>query len=151
VGRLNGSRGRLPIEDAVSAGGVVWRRGGEGIEVVLCGRRDGLRVLPKGTPDPGETIEETALREVREETGLEVALGGSLGTIEYWFTSGGVRYHKQVHHWLMEPTGGDVANHDHEFDIVEWLPFDQALADLTYENERKVLRRAAEALGVSTA
>jgi 8-oxo-dGTP pyrophosphatase MutT (NUDIX family) len=148
---MNGSRRRLPIEDAVSAGGVVWRQGDQGVEVVLCGRTDGLRVLPKGTPDAGESIEETALREVREETGLDVRLGPTLGTIEYWFTSGGVRYHKQVHHWLMEPIGGDVAHHDHEFEIVEWLPLDQALADLTYENERKVLRRAAEALGMATA
>ncbi|MEX0783564.1 MAG: NUDIX hydrolase [Dehalococcoidia bacterium] len=150
MGRLSGSRCR-PIEDAVSAGGVVWRRNGVGVEVVLCGRNDGLRVLPKGTPDAGEGLEETALREVREETGLEVALGDSLGTIEYWFTSGGTRYHKLVHHWLMEPIGGDVADHDHEFDFVEWLSFDQALADLSYENERKVLRRASEKLGMGAA
>ncbi len=147
MGRLNGGRRRLPIEDAVSAGGVVWRRASDGVEVVLCGRNDGLRVLPKGTPDDGEALQQTALREVREETGLEVALGESLGTIEYWFTSGGIRYHKQVHHWLMEPTGGDIDEHDHEFEVVEWLPFDQAVATLTYENERRVLRRAAEKLG----
>ncbi|MGH2610326.1 MAG: NUDIX hydrolase [Tepidiformaceae bacterium] len=147
MGRLNGGRRRLPIEDAVSAGGVVWRRASDGVEVVLCGRNDGLRVLPKGTPDDGEALQQTALREVREETGLEVALGESLGTIEYWFTSGGIRYHKQVHHWLMEPTGGNIDAHDHEFEVVEWLPFDQAVATLTYENERRVLRRAAEKLG----
>lgn len=151
MGRMNGRGRRLPIEDAVSAGGVVWRRSDHGVEVVLCGRNDGLRVLPKGTPDAGEAIQETALREVREETGLEVALGEPLGTIDYWFTSGGIRYHKQVHHWLMEPTGGDVANHDHEFDVVEWLSFEQAMADLTYENERKVLLRAAERLQVDAA
>ncbi len=146
MGRLNGRR-RLPIEDTVSAGGVVWRRGAGGVEVVLCGRNDGLRVLPKGTPDDGEALEATALREVREETGLQVALGESLGTIEYWFTSGRVRYHKQVQHWLMEPTGGDVDDHDHEFDVVEWLPLGLAMANVTYENERQVLRRAAERLG----
>jgi 8-oxo-dGTP pyrophosphatase MutT (NUDIX family) len=106
VGRVNGGRRRLPIEDTVSAGGVVWRRAPHAVEVVLCGRNDGLRVLPKGTPDDGEALEQTALREVQEETGLRVRLGEPLGTIEYWFTSGGVRYHKQVHHWLMEPTGG---------------------------------------------
>jgi 8-oxo-dGTP pyrophosphatase MutT (NUDIX family) len=145
---VTSGRRRLPIEDAVSAGGVVWRRGAAGVEVVLCGRNDGLRVLPKGTPDAGEAIEETALREVREETGLAVALGHSLGSIDYWFTSGGVRYHKVVHHWLMEPTGGDVANHDHEFDIVEWVPLSHANHALSYANEKRVLARAAERLGV---
>lgn len=140
----------FPIKDAVSAGGVVWRRDGNGeVEVVLCGRTaDKVWGLPKGTPDDGESIEETALREVREETGLQVKAGPELGAIEYWFTSGGVRYHKFVHHWLMEPIGGDVADHDHEFDAVEWVPLRDALRMLTYNNERKMLREAARKLGV---
>ena len=140
---------RLPIQDAVSGGGVVWRRQPSGVvEVVLCGRRsDRVWSLPKGTPDEGETIEQTAAREVREETGLEVQLGQSLGSIRYWFTAGGVRYHKQVHHWLMEPTGGDVANHDHEFDDVEWVPIDQARSMLTYRDEKRMLDEALRILG----
>lgn len=146
MGRVGAHR-RLPIEDAVSAGGVVWRRGDDGAtEVVLCGRRDGVWVLPKGTPDPGERIEETALREVEEETGLRVKLGESLGSITYWFTSGGTRFHKEVHHWLMEPVGGALDDHDHEFDFVEWVALEGSLARLTYENERRVVRRAAEKL-----
>jgi 8-oxo-dGTP pyrophosphatase MutT (NUDIX family) len=143
------SRG-YPIKDAVSAGGVVWRRSPAGeVEVVLCGRaKDKIWGLPKGTPDDGESIEETALREVREETGLEVIAGPELGSIEYWFTSGGVRYHKFVHHWLMEPIGGDVADHDHEFDAVEWVSLREALRMVSYNNERKMLREAARQLGV---
>lgn len=147
MGRVTNGRRRLPIEDTVSAGGVVWRRTPDGLEVVLCGRLDGLRVLPKGTPDAGESMEETALREVREETGLEVALGESLGVIEYWFISSGTRYHKQVHHWLMEPTGGSVGAHDHEFDLVEWVQFDEAFRVLSYGNEKRVLTWAAAKLG----
>ena len=147
MGRVVGGRRRLPIEDAVSAGGVVWRKSPDGVEVVLCGRLDGLRVLPKGTPDGSESLEQTALREVREETGLEVALGESLGSIEYWFTSGGVRYHKQVHHWLMDPTGGSVEAHDHEFDIVEWVHIHDAYRALSYGNEKRVLATAASVLG----
>lgn len=143
------TRRSLPVKDAVSAGGVVWRKGDKGIEVVICGRRAERHWgLPKGTPDPGETMEETALREVREETGLEVKAGEQLGSIEYWFTSGGVRYHKFVHHWLMEPIGGDVADHDHEYDDVEWMPLDEAYHLLSYDNERKILREAAQRLGV---
>ena len=140
---------RLPIQDAVSGGGVVWRRtGSDGIEVILCGRRvDGVWSLPKGTPDFGESIEQTAVREVREETGLEVRIGESLGSIRYWFTADGVRYHKQVHHWLMEPTGGDLADHDHEFDDVEWVPISEARRRLTYKDERGVLDGASRVLG----
>jgi 8-oxo-dGTP pyrophosphatase MutT (NUDIX family) len=139
----------LPVRDAVSAGGVVWRRSPEGgLEVVLCGRRnDDLWVLPKGTPDAGEALEETALREVREETGLLVQQGESLGSIEYWFVSGGARIRKRVHHWLMEPVGGDVSRHDHEFDVVLWLPVGEAERRLTYENERKIMARAVSLLG----
>lgn len=138
------------MRDAVSAGGVVWRRGASGgLEFVLCGRHaERLWVLPKGTPDPGEPLETTAVREVREETGLEVRPTLPLPTIEYWFVSQGVRYHKRVYHWLMEPVGGDIANHDHEFDEVRWVSPDEARRLLTYENERKVVQAAAEALGV---
>lgn len=139
---------RLPVQDAVSGGGVVWRRAPSGgIEVVLCGRRsDQVWSLPKGTPDGSETIEETATREVREETGLQVKLGPSLGSIRYWFTAGGVRYHKQVHHWLMEPVGGDVADHDHEFDDVEWVPITEARTMLTYRDEKRMLDEALKLL-----
>lgn len=140
---------RLPIQEAVSAGGVVWRRGaGERIEVVICGRRsDRIWGLPKGTPDANEPIEETALREVREETGLQVRLGDRLSSIEYWFTANGIRYHKRVHHWMMEPVGGDVSHHDHEFDEVRWLPAAEAYATLTYEGERNLIAEAARMLG----
>jgi 8-oxo-dGTP pyrophosphatase MutT (NUDIX family) len=141
-------RRRLPIEDAVSAGGVAWRRGEAGIEVALCGRMsDGSWVLPKGTPDGDETLEQTAVREVHEETGLEVKPGELLMTIDYWFTLNGIRYHKLVHHWLMEAVGGDVSDHDHEFDEVRWMPLAEAIERVAYDNQRVVLRDAARVLG----
>lgn len=141
------TRDKLPVEDAVSAGGVVWRRDASGhIEIVLCGRARAW-MLPKGTPDSGETMEQTALREVREETGLEVVLGEPLPTIEYWFTMHGVRYHKWVHHWLMEPIGGDLANHDHEFEEAAWLPISDAIRAVHYQNQREVVIEAARRLG----
>jgi 8-oxo-dGTP pyrophosphatase MutT (NUDIX family) len=140
---------RPPVEDAVSAGGVVWRRTSEGaVEVVVCGRNDDrLWCLPKGTPDANETIEQTAVREVEEETGLRVRPGKKLGTISYWFAANGKRFHKMVHHWLMEPVGGNISDHDQEFDTVEWVPIDVAHSMLKYENERRMVRKAAEALG----
>ena len=135
---------RLPVIDSVSAGGVVWRRDTDGaIEVVLGFQaRDGRWGLPKGTPDKGEPLEATALREVTEETGLEVALGEKVGVIDYWFSQDGRRYHKHVHHWLMTPSGGDFAHRDHEYDDVVWVPAGEALTRITFATERTILEKA---------
>ncbi len=131
-------------EPAVSAGGVVYRWGEHGIEVVLCGRRaDELWALPKGTPAPGETLAHTALREVEEETGLRVAIEETVGEIRYQFTdSEGRRFDKRVAHHLMRPVGGHLDRHDGEFDDVRWFPIEEALRLLRYPNERDILRRA---------
>ncbi len=135
---------KLPVEQVVSAGGVVYRRGQEGIEVVLCGRTsEGIWGLPKGTPDANETLEETAVREVNEETGLRVAIEAKIGAIEYWFAREGVRYHKFVHHYLMIPTDGSFEDHDLEYDRVDWFPLEEACKTLSYVNEANVVRKAA--------
>ncbi len=134
---------KLPLERAVSAGGVVYRRGQDGIEVVLCGRTaEGIWGLPKGTPDANESLEETAVREVGEETGLRVTIEAKIGTIEYWFARQGVRYHKFVHHYLMVATGGSLDDHDWEYDKVEWFPLEEACKALSYVNEVKMVRKA---------
>lgn len=144
--------GRLPVRDAVAAGGVVVR-GREGqLEVAIAGRAlDNTWVFPKGTPDAEETIAETALREVAEETGLAVRILAPIGTTDYWFASRGVRFHKVVHFFLMEATGGDVAAHDHEYDEVRWVGADEARRLLSYDNYRDVLQRALERYGQARA
>jgi len=135
--------GRLPVETAVSAGGVVYRRAPSGWEVVICGRdSDGVWGLPKGTPSPGESLEQTAVREVTEETGLEVRIVDKIGVVEYWFARDGVRYHKWVHHYLLEAAGGDTAAHDHEYDRVEWRPLGAALKTLSFKNEVDIVLKA---------
>ena len=98
--------------------------------------------LPKGTPDSGETLEETALRETREETGLEVEIVAPISGIRYFFVRGSTRFHKTVHFFLMRATGGSPDDHDAEFDEVRWLPLDEALALLTHATERSVVERA---------
>jgi 8-oxo-dGTP pyrophosphatase MutT (NUDIX family) len=131
------------VEKAVSAGGIVCRAGAEGLEIVICGRdSDGVWGLPKGTPNPGETLEETAVREVGEETGLEVTVLDKLGSMEYWFSRDGVRYHKWVHHYVMAATGGDTSLHDHEYDRVEWRPVEDAMKTLTFKNEIEMVAKA---------
>ena len=102
--------------------------------------------LPKGTPNPGETIEETALREVEEETGLKVRILAPLPSIEYEFVQDGTRIHKTVHYFLMEPTAGDLARHDHEFERVRWVPFEEAGSLLSFPTERELVATAAERL-----
>ena len=143
------------VRDAVAAGGVVIREGDRGPEVVIAGR-EGMWVLPKGTPDRDERIEDTATREVREETGLDVRIVRSLGTIEYWFASAAgagapghrarqrevTRVHKVVHFFLMEPVGGDTSRHDHEYDEVRWVTVEDARRLLSFDTYREMLERA---------
>ena len=140
---------RLTIEDLVSAGGIVYRPGDGEPEVVLCGRPSkNLWALPKGTPENTETLEETARREVTEETGLLVQIERKVGEIEYWFTRAevGKRFHKRVHHYLMQPVGGNTADHDHEYDEVRWFPASEAARRLTFPDEAEMLRRAVALL-----
>lgn len=134
---------RMPIKDVVSAGGVVGRLTGEGVEVVVCGRtKEAIWGLPKGTPEAQESLEETAVREVQEETGLKVAIVDKVGDITYWFVRDGIRYHKTVCYYLMRPLGGKLEAHDWEYDRVEWLPVEAALRVLTFENDREIVRKA---------
>jgi 8-oxo-dGTP pyrophosphatase MutT (NUDIX family) len=142
------TRARRPsrVRNATAAGGVVFRRSGDELEVVLTGRAsDQTWVFPKGTPDDGETTEETALREVREETGLDVEILRPIGTTEYWFAVPGERVHKLVHFFLMRAIGGDVSRHDHEYDHVRWVPVHEARQLLSFDTYRDVLDRAVAA------
>lgn len=132
---------------ATSAGGVVHRSDGGAVEILLVRRRQPpLWALPKGTPDVGETLAETAVRETREETGLEVEIEQPIRAITYFFVRGRIRFHKTVHFFLMRPVGGHIDDHDHEFDEARWVPIDEALPLMTHETERAVVQAATELL-----
>ncbi len=149
--RRIGAVARLRKATATSAGGIVIRFD-QGVPqlVVGCRRRerDGVTwTLPKGTPQGGESLQETALREVGEETGLDVRITGPLDSIEYSFVQSGARIHKTVHYFLMEPVGGDLARHDHEFEQVRWISLEDAPNLLTFDTERALVAHASERLG----
>ena len=128
-----------------AAGGVVWRatKGG-GREVLLVHRpKYDDWSLPKGKADPGERDEETALREVEEETGLRCRLGAEIGETRYRDSQGRP---KVVRYWMMEPKSGAKFVPNQEVDAVRWCPIDEATSLLSYAHDRELLQRAAEAV-----
>ena len=138
----------------ISAGGVIYRRRQGQPEVCLINTQGGEAwQLPKGIIERGEPPEETARREVAEETGLHGDLRQRLDRIEYWYVwdhgAERVRVHKLVHFFLLRYTGGSTKDHDDEVDDAQWFPLAEAQQRLSFEGERGVLRLAAEALGAS--
>jgi len=133
---------------AVSAGGVVWReRAQQGeVEIVLVQTPARRWSLPKGTPENGEKLDETALREVSEETGLEVQLDEKIGVMRYSFGGEEARIDKAVHFWLMQPTGGSFADHDDEHIDVRWVGLGDAMRMVSYRNTASLLEDAAALL-----
>jgi 8-oxo-dGTP pyrophosphatase MutT (NUDIX family) len=132
--------------EEVSAGGVVYR--GDEIVVITPVARaaDGTRVLglPKGHPEPGESLEAAALREVREEAGVTGELLDRLGEVTYTYERKGRRRQKSVTFFLIRYESGDPGEHDHEIEAARWLAFDAALSALTYPGEREMVARARE-------
>ncbi|WNQ13444.1 NUDIX hydrolase [Paenibacillus aurantius] len=138
----------------ISAGGVVYRGAGGGLEIQMIQDRYGVITLPKGKMEPGETIEETALREIVEETGIRGRIVQHLETVRYPYTSpekGNVD--KEVHYYLVEALGGELQAQLEEIRGVEWLPPHEAWnrqKESGYENNQSVLEKAFRALGLTT-
>ena len=136
----------------ISSGGVIYRRANGGIEVALTQTTRGpMWCLPKGRVEAEETLEQAALREGREETGLSGEICRALRPIEYSYrsrTDNGQRKEvdKTVHFYLIEFRGGSVEDHDHEVADVRWFPLDVAGRLLHHAGERDVLALAKQAL-----
>lgn len=130
--------------EEVSAGGLVVDKSGE--MGLLIGRIDKrgrmLWSLPKGHIEAGETPEEAALREVREETGIKSSITRSLGVIDFWFMAEGKRIHKTVHHFLFTEKSGKLEAQISEVDDVKWFPLDDIAKTLAYPDERKLIQRS---------
>jgi 8-oxo-dGTP pyrophosphatase MutT (NUDIX family) len=146
-------RRRLPSVEETSAGGVVVDRGQHGPRVAVIARRNRAgRVewcLPKGHPEGSESLEEAAVREVAEETGIRGRVLAPLGTIDYWFSVADKRIHKVVHHYLMEAVGGRLTiedDPDAEAIDVAWVPVAELDDRLSFANERRIAEAAADRL-----
>lgn len=108
----------------------------------LIGRTDRrgrlLWSLPKGHIEEGESSEETAIREVAEETGIQGVVVAELGSIDYWFVTEGRRVHKTVHHFLLRSVGGELSDADVEVTQVDWVPLSELNSRLAYADERRL-------------
>ena len=138
-----------------SAGGLVV----DGIDgpretqvAALIGRVDRrgrmLWSLPKGHIEQGETAEQTAIREVAEETGIQGHVLAALGSIDYWFVTEGRRVHKTVHHYLMRFSGGELCDEDVEVTEVAWVPVEELPDRLAYADERRLAEVAGELINL---
>lgn len=153
AGRGHAQRARRARVET-SAGGVIFRWQGSTPHVLLIRDSYAHWGLPKGHLEDGETPDRAALREVEEETGLgDLVLGPELQTIDWFFRARGRLIHKYCHFYLIEsPTGETCPQAEEGITACSWVPLSEALGQVSYDNAREVLRRAAaelESLGVS--
>jgi len=137
------------LKKQTSAGGVIYKKNDSSIQIALISVRNGQAwCLPKGIVDKGETTEETAVREVREETGLNGRIIDALGEINYWYfvREENIKCRKKVYFYLMEYVSGDTDDHDFEVDEAGWFPLEIALEKVSYKGDRMVIEKAIEKL-----
>jgi 8-oxo-dGTP pyrophosphatase MutT (NUDIX family) len=143
---------KVPTKLQFSAGGVAFRKKAGRVEVALISVGENNRwQLPKGLVDKGESTENAALREVREETGIDAVITERIDKVEYWYVSkeegNPVRYHKFVYFYLLRYSSGDVRDHDHEVNEARWFDIDDAINKLAFDNEKKIMEKAKEMIG----
>ena len=140
---------KLPTKLQISAGGVAFRKQDGRIDVALISVGEENRwQLPKGLVDKGESTEDAAIREVREEAGIDTEIVTRIDKVEYWYfwkeNGQRIRYHKFVYFYLLRYKSGDVRNHDHEVNEARWVDIDDAIKMLAFDNEKKIMAKAKE-------
>lgn len=132
------------MKKAFSAGGVVYKFDGEILKILLIATKNGkVWSLPKGLVEKNEDIKKTALREIKEETGVDGKIIDEVGEISYWFVIKNEKYFKRVKYFLVEYISGDI-NPDWEVDIAKWFTSKEALQKLTYKSDREILKKALQ-------
>jgi 8-oxo-dGTP pyrophosphatase MutT (NUDIX family) len=146
-------RHAMPLVEETSAGGLVIQVSEGAAQVALIARHNRAGrlewCLPKGHPEAGESLQDAAVREVAEETGIQGRPLRSLGSVDYWFSAEGRRIHKVVHHFLLEAVGGTISvegDPDREAVDAEWVPLEELQHRLTFANERRLARDVSQLL-----
>jgi 8-oxo-dGTP diphosphatase len=125
-----------------SAGGLVIRNLGGRPHLAVVRVRDEVLALPKGHPEKGESSQDAALREVREETGLDATPVEKLGDIRYWYARDGDKVLKVVSFFLFRYRSGRLDNHDDEVEEALWIPLEEAPERLAYRSEKQIAQTA---------
>ena len=143
---------KVPTKLQFSAGGVAFRKQDGRIDVTLISvGEDNRWQLPKGLVDKGVSTEDAAIREVREEAGIDTEIVTRIDKVEYWYfwkeNGQRIRYHKFVYFYLLRYKSGDVCDHDHEVNDARWVNIDDAIKMLAFANEKKIMEKAKELIG----
>ena len=126
-----------------SAGGIIFKKESNHLYILVT-QHSGHHgwIFPKGWIDKGEDVETTALREVREEGGVEAKILEELPSVEYFYQNAGNKVKKKVTYFLMEYVSGDIVDHDWEVEDSEWVPIEKVDKKLSFKSDRQVFQKA---------